>query len=210
MESQSDIILLNGYCRGDIRSFDILFRRYASKVYATAFRLTRNWQDAEDVLQEVFVTLSEEAQSIRHADSLRYWLYRVTVNKSMSMLRRNPHAPVGESLDDQGTSARAARIVEAESLRRQELQWEEQHERELLREVGMLIPKLPERQAAALVLHGFQGLTHHEVGTVLQCTENAARSNYSLACRRLRELVEATRAQQKSGQNHSGKEERRA
>jgi len=199
----SDSLLLTAYCRGDRDAFDAIYRRYAPRIYATAYRLTGNCDDAEDTLQEVFMRLAREAASIRHGEALWAWLYRTTANRVVD-LRRRRGPTIGLSLD--APTDQAARVIAIESLRRQAVQRESQRQDEMLREVGALIPRLTERQAAVFVLHGFQGLSHNEIAKILKCSEGCCRAGYSVACRRLREWIEQreeaeNRKTRKAGKN---------
>jgi len=178
----SDQMLLGAFVKGDRSAFDALFRRYAARVHATAYRLTANWEDAEDTLQDVFLRLAKQAPAIRHGGALSAWLYRTTVNRATDCLRRR--RPVA-SLDEAG-GASAARIIGIESLRREAERADSRLRESLLRRIESHIPRLPPRQAAVFVLRYFQGLSHREIGAILGCTEGSSKSQLSLACRRLR------------------------
>lgn len=187
MSEFSDIRLLRTYCEGDQDAFDAIYRRYVARVYGTAYRLTASYEDAEDTTQEVFLRLASKAATISNGVALSAWIYRTTVNCATDCLRRRRPTI---SLDDPNAKA-APRIVTVECLRRQAQREAAQRRESLLEEVEAQIPKLPERQAAAFVLRAFQGLAHREIATILGIAEGSAKSHYSLACRRLRELVKA-------------------
>lgn len=188
--SPNDDHLLRRWIHGDREAFDALYRRYAPRVYATALRLTGRPEEAEDTLQDVFLQLARKAASVRTGAALPAWLYRATMNRAFDLLRRR--RPM-VALDAE--PAAAARMIDLVSLRRaaeSTAAREEAAELTRLRErVAALVPHLPERQAAAFVLRGFQGLSHREVAAVLECSEANSKSLFSLACARLRRLVEA-------------------
>lgn len=186
MTELSDQYLLRAFRRGDRGAFDAIFRRYARRVYATAYRLTGCWEDTEDTLQEVFLQLARHAGSIRHDRALSSWIYRTTVNRAHDRLRKRRHTV---SLDED--RARTHRIIEVESLRREALQQDLERQESFLHQVAALVPRLSERQAAVFVLFGFQGLSHREIAQTLECSEASSRTSYSLACKKMREWVEA-------------------
>ena len=196
MAESSDQSLLRAYCRGDREAFDALYRRYSARLYATALRLTGQWEDAEDTLQDVFISLAGKAATIRHEPALSSWLYRATVNRAMDCLRRR-RVTVSLDEDTPGTS----RIIELESLRREAVLEDSSRQEDFLKQIGELIPRLPERQAAVFVLHGFQGLPHREIAAILDCSEAASKSSYCLACAKIREWV----AQMQPGDIELGK-----
>ncbi|MBI3736680.1 sigma-70 region 4 domain-containing protein, partial [Candidatus Sumerlaeota bacterium] len=81
------------------------------------------------------------------------------------------------------------RVVAIQSIQRDADREEARKEDALLVKIETMIPRLPERQAAAFVLRHFQGLTHREIGAVLGCSEGASKSHHSLACGKLREWI---------------------
>jgi RNA polymerase sigma-70 factor (ECF subfamily) len=194
MDSLSDQILLKRFCNGDRGAFDTLFRRYAPRVHATAWRLTYHWEDAEDVLQEVFLRLAAKARTIRRGRALGSWLYRTAVHCATDRLRRRRYAV---SLDN--PSVQTGRIIAVESLRREALQRERRREQTLLARIEALIPRLPSRQAAVFVLRFFQGLPHREIAAILEIGETSSKSHHCLACRRLRQWVAADERAESEG-----------
>jgi RNA polymerase sigma-70 factor (ECF subfamily) len=190
----SDRLMLERFLRGDRAAFDDLFRRHAPRVHATAWRLTGQWEDAEDALQEVFLRLASKAASIRRRGALRAWLYRTTLHCAADRLRLR-RATV--SLDEREAEcpASAARIVAVESLRREHLAREGRLRESLLARVERLIPRLPERQAAVFALRFFQGLPHREIAAILEISEAGVKSLHSLACRHLRQWAAAEQEQ---------------
>lgn len=73
---------------GDDQAFEALFRRYGSRVYRQAINLVRNPADAEEVVQEVFLTVYEKAKTFRGDSTFSTWLYRVTANVALGRLRK--------------------------------------------------------------------------------------------------------------------------
>jgi len=69
------------------RAFEEIFNRYANKVYALAFKISRNPIDAEDILQDVFLTLVKKIDTFRGEASFSTWLYKVTMNASYMHFR---------------------------------------------------------------------------------------------------------------------------
>lgn len=73
---------------GDITAFNQLYQQYFHPVYCNALKLTREVAVAEDVLQEVFITLWEKRHTIDPDKSLAGWLFILCYNKSVNILRR--------------------------------------------------------------------------------------------------------------------------
>jgi RNA polymerase sigma-70 factor (ECF subfamily) len=72
----------------DQRAFETLYRRYCSRVYRHAMALVGIAAEAEEVVQEVFLTLYEKAKTFRAEAAFSTWLYRLTANAALTRLRR--------------------------------------------------------------------------------------------------------------------------
>jgi RNA polymerase sigma-70 factor (ECF subfamily) len=86
-QSLSDRLLLQRARAGDALSFDVLFHRYYDRVYGVLFRLVGNRGEAEDLLQEVFLTLYRQPPAAKDEANLAGWLYRVATNRGYNHLR---------------------------------------------------------------------------------------------------------------------------
>jgi len=73
---------------GDIEAFNEIYQRYFHPVYCNALKITREVPVAEDVLQEVFITLWEKRQTIDAEKSLAGWLFILCYHKSINILRK--------------------------------------------------------------------------------------------------------------------------
>jgi RNA polymerase sigma-70 factor, ECF subfamily len=73
---------------GDGRAFDEIFGRYSRKVFQIAYRLLNDRDEAEDAVQEVFLTVFQKAKTFRGQSQFSTWLYRLAVNAALSRMRR--------------------------------------------------------------------------------------------------------------------------
>jgi RNA polymerase sigma-70 factor (ECF subfamily) len=73
---------------GDTEAFEILIGRYADKAFHLALRLTRNMEDAEEVLQDVFSAVYRKIDKFQGKSLFSSWLYRITVNAAFMRIRR--------------------------------------------------------------------------------------------------------------------------
>jgi RNA polymerase sigma-70 factor (ECF subfamily) len=81
-------VLIEKVKRGDQKAFQELFSQFEREVYTLAYRLVGNKEDAEHVTQEVACILWSKIKSFRNESSLSTWLYRVTANTSLQLLRK--------------------------------------------------------------------------------------------------------------------------
>src|SRR3984957_8468009 len=89
----SDEMLASRAKSGDMDAFVELSQRHASRVFQTAYRVTRNRQDAEDVLQDAFLNAFTHMKNFEGRSSFSTWLTRIAINSSLMILRkkRNCH-----------------------------------------------------------------------------------------------------------------------
>jgi RNA polymerase sigma-70 factor (ECF subfamily) len=169
---KSDLDLIEEFRKGGQGSFEELLSRYSNKVFSLASRLTRNTEDAEEVLQDVFVTVHRKIGSFEGKSSFSSWLYRVTVNAAFMKLRKRRQDP-SVSLEDviQQSHAVAAlkspesAFVDAQSIRNQ-----------MLEALETAIKKLPDDYRPVFILRDVDGLTSREVSKILDLTVPAVKS----------------------------------
>jgi RNA polymerase sigma-70 factor (ECF subfamily) len=87
---------------GDLRAFELLVRQYQERVFATAYRLMGNRQDAEDMAQEVFLKVHRGIHTLEEPATLTSWIYRITTNLCLDALTRQKRRPRTISLTPSG------------------------------------------------------------------------------------------------------------
>jgi RNA polymerase sigma-70 factor, ECF subfamily len=161
---------------GDPEARDALVRQYLPDVYRVTRRVLSDHDMAEDAAQDAMVNALGALPRFRGEASFRTWLLRIAVNAARSAGRRQGRRrEVSLVLADHEPS----RAVDP--ARRAELRTE-------VARVEALLGRLPPKQRMAVTLRVQQGLSYAEVATALDCTEGAARVNYHLGVKRLREL----------------------
>jgi RNA polymerase sigma-70 factor (ECF subfamily) len=161
---------------GDAEAFEVLFKHYHAKVYGQAIRLLGNDAEAEEVLQEVFLTVYEKAHTFRGEAAFSTWLYRLTANAALGRLRRRRRHPE-RSLDDfmptfqEDGHHRVRPVVDwSQDL---ENQLAEAEARRLLREA---IDDLPPIDKAVVVFSEFDELSNQEIGDILGLSVSAVKA----------------------------------
>lgn len=169
---KSDLDLIREFKTGDQSSFEELLSRYSNKVFSLASRLTRNPEDAEEVLQDVFVTVHRKIASFEGKSSFSSWLYRVTVNAAFMKLRKRRQdlsVPLEDMIQQQHTIAALkspeTAFVDAQSIRNQ-----------MLEALETAIRKLPDDYRPVFILRDVDGLTSREVSKILDLTVPAVKS----------------------------------
>jgi RNA polymerase sigma-70 factor (ECF subfamily) len=88
LEKYPDHALVPAAKRGDTHAFEKLMSRHQRKVLAIALRITKNWEDAEDVVQESFQKAFFHLVRFQQASQFSTWLTRIALNESYMVLRR--------------------------------------------------------------------------------------------------------------------------
>ena len=166
-------------CRaGDADAFEELYRQHAGRLFNLTTRMVGSAQEAEDVLQEVFLHAYRKLGSFRGESSLGTWLYRLGMNQCLDHLRGR-HARMNQatdSLDEDGAGEPVAPSPATPvAVNRLDLE----------RAIG----KLPEGCRAAFLLHDVEGFEHNEVATILGVSEGTSKSQVHKARRKLRALL---------------------
>jgi RNA polymerase sigma-70 factor (ECF subfamily) len=162
--------VIRRFLEGDEQAFTELVRHWETRVYNIAWRYLGNREDAQDVVQETFLSVFKSARNLRDPDSFPTWLYRITLNHCRSRWRR--HVP-GPSLDEP---------LHANEDGEQQLTLSEMmgsSPRDAL-EVRDLIRKalmgLSEEHRTAIILKEYVGLNLEEVARTMDCPLSTAKS----------------------------------
>jgi RNA polymerase sigma-70 factor (ECF subfamily) len=163
-------------CTGDTAAFETLFRRYSPHVFRQALHLLDNTAEAEEVTQEVFLTLYEKASTFRGESALATWLYRLTANAALSRLRRRKRRPE-VAMDDYLPRFRE----DGHHLVRPVVDWSADLERgvadaQMQQRLRQAIELLPPLDKAVLVLSDFEELSNRNIGEALGLTVPAVKA----------------------------------
>ena len=171
---RTDAELITEFQGGCSYSFEELVRRYETKVHNLAMRLTRNSEDAEEVLQDVFVTVYRKVGSFEGKSKFSSWLYRITVNAAFMKLRKRKQDHSVSSSDVLAQMQNDERSPQQPSL---DLFSESRAMNGEIREaLEGAVGKLPEEYRAVFILRDVDGLPNKEVGDILGLSIPAVKS----------------------------------
>jgi RNA polymerase sigma factor (sigma-70 family) len=179
LKLQGDERLIAMARAGNPGAFEAIVDRYQGRLLGFCRQMLNSTEDAEDVLQEVFVNAYRAMLADEREINLRPWLYRIARNRCLNHLRK-PTADAQESMDMVPT-------VEAASTA------EKVHNREEFRQLLTDVGKLPETQRSALLLREMDAMSYEEIA---QAMEASVPSVKSLLVRARISLAEASQARQ--------------
>lgn len=154
-------------------AFSALIKKYERLVFNTAYKLVRNAHDAEDICQDVFLSVYRCLHQIRNKDDLSGWLFRIASNRALSHLRKKrplSDLPVGPAMHDSDDLQPCMEPV-AEGTPVSELE-----DKELSEELFRAIDTLPDLQRRVLLLHKFENRSHQEIAGMLDLTKASVES----------------------------------
>jgi len=154
--TQTDDLQLAGGCAaGDSDSYAEVYRRFGERMKSIAFNHLGNIADAEDAVQDTFLKLHRAARGYTGEAAFSTWLYRILVNTCLDMLRKRRRRIQEAPIDDMLTAVRAEMTVD-------------DAKRMTLRK---LLADLPEQRRSVFVLFEIEGMSHAEIGEVLDISE---------------------------------------
>ena len=181
--------LLDGLRRGDDDAFAALVRQQAGRMLATARRLLRSDQDAEDAVQEAFVSAARAIDGFAGGSKVSTWLHRIVINTALMKLRTRRRRRE-ESIDDllphfdaEGRHVSPVATWETPS----DVLLERRETRAMVRRC---IDRLPERYRTVLLLRDIEELDTQESADLLGTTPNTVTIRLHRARQALRTLLE--------------------
>jgi RNA polymerase sigma-70 factor (ECF subfamily) len=187
---------------GDQAAFTEIVERHSPTVYNLALRLMNNPQEAEEVLQETFISAFRALNRFEGRSRLGTWLYRIAYNAALMRLRKREVPTL--SIDEPVTNE------EGETLPRQLVDWTALPDQVLLADelrsvLNAAMARLPESLRSVFVLRDLEGLSTAETAEVLNLTETNVKVRLHRARLALREQLNAYFAPAASDVSGGGK-----
>ncbi len=157
--------------RGDASGYTMLYNRHSKEVYNSIYRLVNHTAEAEDLLQETFVSAFQAIHKFEHTGGFRAWIKRIAINKSISWLRKKKVRFV--ELETSGLNAGDDTPVDESAFAFK------------VEEVKKAIAELPEGYRTIIQLHVFENITHAEIANMLGLENNNVRIQYHRAKQRI-------------------------
>jgi RNA polymerase sigma-70 factor, ECF subfamily len=165
-------------CReGQIEGLRVLYDLHRTKVYNLSWRMLGKPQDAEDALQEIFIKVFDRIKNYRGESAFSTWLYRMTANHCLDILRRRKilsfigmdHAP---EASDRSESGRLGEQMGLSPV------------------IEKALNKLPEKQKRCLVMREMEDLSYEDIAQALGLSLGSVKSNIHRAKAFLKECLE--------------------
>jgi RNA polymerase sigma-70 factor (ECF subfamily) len=184
-DTSSDADLVRLAQRGDMRAFEELVGRHRDKVYARAFSMMRNEDEALDLSQDAWVKGWQRLGQFQGDSSFATWMTRIVINLCLDQLRKlkRKHEESLEALEEEGGGIERQMEIEAPNptagLERSDLR------RRLDRALG----QLSHEHRTVLILHEFEQMGYKEIARQMKCSIGTVMSRLFYARRRMASLL---------------------
>jgi len=155
--------IIKGCKKGNRNSFSMLYKTYAKKVYPICLRYSHNMQEAEDNLQDGFITIFKKIKTYKGDGSFEGWLKRIFVNQCLNNIRKSKKI-INDEISDEIPDDNEDEIIKIETDT-----------------ILELIQDLPTQYRLVFNLYILDNYSHKEISKELSISTNTSKSNLSRA-----------------------------
>ncbi len=158
-------------------AFTAIIKKYQEKLYWHIRRLVVDHEDANDVLQNVFIKVWKGLENFREDSQLYTWLYRIATNEGLTFL-------------DQQKKRNTIRLSDVESSLSNKVKADSNFDVNKLEwRLQVAIQQLPEKQRVVFNLRYYDEMPYHEMSLILETSEGALKASYHHAARKIEEFI---------------------
>ena len=180
---QDEQVLVDRISSGDSTAFQEFVERYKKKIYYIAYDITGDHNDAEDVSQEVFIKVFRSLKTFRRNAKISSWLYQISVNASIDLLRKKSSKPE-KSMDD----LERADIQENLPGSSAHAQNPEQSAEDFIiqNHISEALQKVSPKERSVFVMRHYNELKIREIAEILSISQGTVKALFYRATRKLR------------------------
>ncbi|NTV53221.1 MAG: sigma-70 family RNA polymerase sigma factor [Candidatus Firestonebacteria bacterium] len=173
---------------GELEAFNVLISRYENRVINMALHYVREYHQAVDEAQEIFLKIFHKIGSFQGNSSFSTWLYRVTANHCMNSLRKrkSPGKGYPVSLNQEDADGELPVLRDSKTVSPEEVY----AQKELRRHMVALIQQLPDPQRQVIMLCHYEHMSYTEIAEVLELPLTTVRSALFRGRQRLKTWLE--------------------
>ena len=180
-----DFELLRLAQEGDRSALSELIKRYENKIYNYAMRFVQNKEDAEDILQETFLSMIKAVKTFRGESGFATWIYKIATNTALMKIRTQRR--IFESLEEDTIDL--SRDYQGVNLQLAESPLENLQNKELMDNIIHSLDTLPPKHRSVFLLRDVEGFSTEEVSSILNMSSPAVKSNLRRARIALRDKL---------------------
>jgi RNA polymerase sigma factor (sigma-70 family) len=174
--ADDDFTLIRRVAMRDRQAFEVLYHRYARRLYSYLSKFLRQPDSVEEVLDDVMFVVWQNAERFDHTSRLSTWIFGIAYRKALKALARAPKEPSGALLDTPGYS-------------HQDDPEEVMTRREIGHTIARALGALPPQQRAVVELTFYDEYSYGEIAAITKCPVNTVKTRMFHARRRLAPLL---------------------
>jgi RNA polymerase sigma-70 factor (ECF subfamily) len=179
IQHSDDLELLQDFKQSETkeRAFTAIIKKYQEKLYWHIRRMVIDHEDANDVLQNMFIKVWKGLENFREDSQLYTWLYRIATNESLTFLaQQKKRSAISLSGDENGLSNK---LKSDSGFDANKLEWKLQ----------LGIQSLPEKQRLVFNLRYYDEMPYEEMSRVLETSEGALKASYHHAAKKIEDYI---------------------
>jgi RNA polymerase sigma-70 factor (ECF subfamily) len=178
---ENDVLLIKECKAGSITAFEEIVKIHREKIYKLVYHIIGNFEDADDVSQEVFIRAYRSVKTFRGDASVSTWLRKIAINVSINHIKReSKHQKNREFLIDEDFESLLSDIHEIPDII---------ETKELALKINESIRSLSLNERIIFVLRVQQGLSYQEIADSVGCSQGTVMSRLSRARKKLRDKL---------------------
>ncbi len=187
-EIASDETLVAEVLDGDVSSYDGLVLKYKERLYGVIYNMTSNHDDTNDLLMETFDKAYRHLSSFKEESAFYTWIYKIAFNQTLNFLKKRKKRQNDLSINDiEVEDAIQAAFFDSSAAADPEKQT---YLKELQKNLNESLQKLSNEHRAVVVLFDIEGMSHADIGRIVNCSEGTVRSRLHYAHKQLQKGLE--------------------
>jgi RNA polymerase sigma-70 factor, ECF subfamily len=190
--SASDEQLVGAAKKGDMAAFEELVARHRDKIYARAFSMMRNEEEAVDLCQEAWVKSWQRLAQFQGESSFGTWMTRIVINLCLDQLRKRKRQrteSIEEMSEESGGVERQMPVVTSNPTERLE-------RGELRKKIDQALSQLSHEHRTVLILHEFEDMEYKEIAKKMECSIGTVMSRLFYARRKMAVLLASLKTEE--------------
>lgn len=203
MNFENEAQLIEASLKGNIEAYEQLIKTYEKKIYALCLHLLKDSEEAYDAAQEVCIKIWKQLSSFKGQSKLSTWIYRMTTNQCLDILRKNKRKVQDISLFIDEETKGEEKLAEPTDI------WKDMSYHMEQKELGEVlqqgISELKEDYRVIIVMRDMEGRSYEEIAAILDISLGTVKSRLSRARSTLKKILEQNKEPYRSFFRHNNK-----
>ncbi|MBK7426165.1 MAG: sigma-70 family RNA polymerase sigma factor [Saprospiraceae bacterium] len=153
----------------------MLVRKYKQRIYWLVRRNVHQHEDADDLVQDIFIKIYQNLSRFKQQSGLFTWIYRIAVNECLSHLRKKKNGMVWDDPEKSAASLSADTWFEGDKMQAY---------------LHSAIQTLPDKQKLVFQMRYFEEMPYQQMSSILETSEGALKASYHHACKKIEEIIQ--------------------